>query len=77
MTAQDQKPMDYRHFLIRQREQERIRQQFEGLFRSLTLITRRTKQTMCPSRRATLPMHARRRYGRTTRTLAATIRPKG
>jgi hypothetical protein len=32
VTAQDQKPMDYRDFLLRQREQERIRQQFEGLF---------------------------------------------
>jgi len=25
-------PMDYRDFLIRQQEQERIRQRFEGLF---------------------------------------------
>jgi hypothetical protein len=32
VTVQDQKPMDYRDFLIRQHEQERMRQQFDALF---------------------------------------------
>jgi hypothetical protein len=32
MTIQDQKPLDFRDYLIRQQEQERMRQQVDALF---------------------------------------------
>ena len=32
MTIQDQKPWDFRDYLIRQQEQERMRQQVDALF---------------------------------------------